>query len=203
MPSYFATGQSWASLNRSERAFCAALYRHDLARPGSLAAAIGLHCKAPPQRGTKWDWNSAPVIAVPKADAWETALEACFFRDMYRAKPTATKPKNFNALAQTTFDLVLFSDDAIIVIEAKGIESFSTAQLRRIAGIKSGMSALVGNSVQVLFYGLISSKYLRNISNRPAAGELYQLDGLVAWRDLAAFYEACPLLAQADAVYGT
>lgn len=120
---------------------------------------------------------------------------------MYKAIPTATRPVHFNSLAQTTFDLALFSDDAIIVIEAKGLESFGTAQLLRIHGIKDDVRALCGSNVTVVVYGLISSKYFTNISGPPMTASLHLLDGLLSWDALAKAYSGCSTLSQAEAIY--
>ncbi len=203
MPPYFPTGHSWATLTRSERSFCAALYRHELANPGSLHQAIRKHCKVPPAIGSRWSWNSASVAHVPTSTHWEVGLEACFFRDMHKAIPTAVKPSRFNSLAQTTFDLALFSDTSIIILEAKGIETFSTPQLQGIETLKSDIKALCGKNIEVYVFGLISSKYYLNISKAPITASLHLLDGLLSWSDLANTYGGCPVLARANSMYKT
>ena len=103
-------GRHWWEVSRDERYFCAELYhliRQDITR-------FVRHL------------NSAYQADLEVSANWEIVYEACFYRDMWHARDRATlmvSPKR-------TFDLALFSDRDILLIEAKAQQQFQSTQLR-------------------------------------------------------------------------
>ena len=90
-----------------------------------------------------------------QADAdWELAFEVCFYRDLWQHRGDRGElysPKR-------TFDLALFSDHAIIVIEAKAQQGLHDDQLTTFARDRAQIAKETG--VQSVFImGLCSSKH--------------------------------------------
>ena len=106
----YLNGNSWAQVSREERFFCAQLF--NLIQSDDIKGFIQY-------------LNSNHSLSLDECANWEIAYEVCFYRDLWqhrRRSGTLFSPKR-------TFDLCLFSDSAIIVIEAKAHQEFDANQL--------------------------------------------------------------------------
>jgi hypothetical protein len=75
-----------------------------------------------------------------KITDWEVGYEVCFYRDILKLYGHGVKEKmedliakigpNAVNLIKRTFDLVLFSSDTIVIIEAKSAEGLTTEQFK-------------------------------------------------------------------------
>jgi len=173
----YLNGKSWAEVTREERFFCQHLFCL-LKKHGATTFLTHV--------------NRNVGISLPLDAAWEPAYEVCFYRDLrYLREETGPlfSPKR-------TFDLCLFSEKAILIIEAKAQQSFDgdRDQLTSFAGDRVQVRELTGVATYVI--GLASSAC-------PATTACDQVfDGpLVTWRDLAALYGDDETLLRADAVY--
>ena len=158
--------RSWLQIAREERAFCAELY-HALQDPGArkqfLRKLIGL-CAL--------DYN------VDKCSA-EIAFEACFYRDMIwdcgvhgqplddRTMHALRDGLTTKGLFKRTFDLIVFLERDIIVIEAKVHEGFSEEEMleyrRDLGRIKTLVKAVAGiPNLGAHLVGLATSAYWSN-----------------------------------------
>ena len=173
----YLDGKSWAEVTREERFFCQHLFcllkKHGA--PTFLAYV-----------------NRKVGIALSPDAAWEPAFEVCFYRDLrYLRGETGPlfSPKR-------TFDLCLFSEKAILIIEAKAQQSFDrdADQLTSFASDRDQVRELTKVSTYVI--GLASSRC-------PATTACDQVfDGpLLTWRDLAELYDGDETLRRADAIY--
>jgi len=166
---------SWAEVTREERFFCQHLF--------------GLLKEHGPT--TFLDYvNCAVGISLPLDAAWEPAYEACFYRDLWYLKGRTGplfSPKR-------TFDLCLFSEQAILIVEAKAQQSFDGEQLSSFAADRDKVKELTGVTTYVV--GLASSACPTTIG----CDDVF--DGpLLTWRDLASLYGEDATLLRADAVY--
>ena len=118
-------GLSWEKVTRDERYFCQRLFT--LLSQGGMSAFLD-------------HLNSKLDYALNVADHWEPAYEVCFYRDFWHAngrKGQLISPKR-------TFDLCLFSEEAIVIVEAKAQQSFATdrAQLQGLKSDRSNVQSL-------------------------------------------------------------
>lgn len=171
----YLNGLSWAEVTREERFFCQHLYsllRKD--GPTTFLAYV----------------NRKVGISLPLDAAWEPAYEACFYRDLRYLKGRTGplfSPKR-------TFDLCLFSQQAILIVEAKAQQSFDGEQLGSFAADRDQVRELTGVATYVV--GLASSACPTAIG----CNEVF--DGpLLTWRDLASLYGGDATLLRADAVF--
>ncbi len=169
-------GREWADVTRDERTFCAELFflvRHDL--PGFIAYLNRDH-------GADLD---------PDAN-WEFAYEAVFYRDLAHQRQDGEpsfSPKR-------TFDLALFSDDDILIIEAKAQQGFDSKQMTEFEADAAQVKRLTG-ARRVRLAALASSLYQPQPTTRD------RFDGpFLTWSQLATFYGGNKALARANAIYG-
>lgn len=97
--------KSWIEITREERYFCFELF--DAIRD-----------------------NSKPfleLIGRKELNEVEVAVEVCFYRDLLYLHGKSTKELDLSP--KRTFDLVIFSENELIIFEAKVSEGFKTKQL--------------------------------------------------------------------------
>lgn len=169
-------GRTWGDITRDERTFCAELFflvRSDL--PAFIAYLNHQH-------GANLDARAN----------WEIAYEAVFYRDLAHLRrdgEPSFSPKR-------TFDLALFSDDDVLIIEAKAQQGFDSKQMAEFEADAEQVKRLTGART-VRLAGLVSSLY------RPRATTRTRFDGpFLTWSELAEFYGGNAVLARADAIYG-
>lgn len=171
----YLDGMSWAEVTRDERFFCQHLFsliRRD--GPAKFLAYV----------------NREAGTSLPLDVDWEPAYEACFYRDLRHLRGKSDplySPKR-------TFDLCLFSEHAILIIEAKAQQGFDADQLTSFAADRGEVEKLTGVTAYVV--GLASSA----CPVTPGCAEVF--DGpLLTWRGLASIYDEDELLLRADAIY--
>ncbi len=170
--------KSWAEITREERHFCLHLYNW-IVKVGASEFVRLL------RDSYKCDVN-------PDAE-WELAFEACFYRDLRHHRRETLKRYSL----KRTFDLALFSNDVIIVIEAKAQQGFSTQQLSDFRKDRDQIKEATGVQ-QVLMLGLCSSKY------RPSEIVKTYFDAeIMRWNELAHHFGSDPNLQRADDVFGS
>jgi hypothetical protein len=172
---YFA-GKSWSEITREERVFCLHLYLR--------ARDFG------PNRFVQYFNDHLGLRANPDAN-WEIAYEVCLYRDLWHHRGrqgSLFSPKR-------TFDLCLFSDDHIIVIEAKAQQPFDDEQVRVFARDKAQI---------VRETGVARASLLGVGSSRCAIPATIQASfdaPIMTWRELARVFDDDAILYRADDVY--
>ena len=158
-------GRTWAEVTREERFFCAELFfviRGDVSRFVHFLA----------QKEHWVEGTGREVLPLDSEARWDPAYEACFYRDMKR--PDVSKKR--------TFDLALFSEKTVILIEAKAHQGFDNKQLRSIKKLDRVEVPKLTRHAQVLVAGITSSKYTPKPDTRT------YFDLMVTWNDLAQWY---------------
>ena len=117
MPLTYLEKKSWSQVTREERYFCSHLYHHIINKEKPFV---------------KW-LNQKLKTNFPLNNNWEIAFEACFYRDFYKLHKKKKLPEK---LRKRTFDLCLFSDNHIIIIEAKVQQGFKGDQLNSFIFLK-------------------------------------------------------------------
>lgn len=172
----YLNGRSWAEVTREERFFCQHLFmlirQHG---PGSFVDHV----------------NQISGTTLSTQCEWEPAFEVCFYRDLWQLRGCAGvlfSPKR-------TFDLCFFSDDAILIIEAKAQQPFDSDQLPSFVADRQEVRKETGVA-NVIVVGLASSAY------KPSRTVIETFDGkLLTWRALASLYQNDAILLRADAIY--
>lgn len=169
-------GKSWAEVTREELAFCAELYclaRADLRKfTGYLNDTYGADL----------DVNAN----------WEMAFEVSFYRDEQRFR---REGKDASTSDHRAFDLVLFSDADILIIEAKAQQGFGTKQLDDIQKDAELVKRFT-RAQRVRVSALVSSRYAPKKATKARFTGPY-----LTWKALASFYDDNVLLRRADEVY--
>ena len=172
----YLDGKSWSQISREERFFCAHLF--GLIQTHSIDSFVHY-------------LNSAHQTTLDEKLHWEIGYEVCFYRDLWHhrgRRGSLFSPKR-------TFDICLFSDTTIMVIEAKAHQEFEMDQLQFFDKDKSQLKEETQVST-VLLAGLASSRYevpqeVRSHFNGP----------YLTWNELAINYSNDVILNRADAVY--
>lgn len=181
-PSYF-NGLDWAQITREERAFCAELER--LVRDDVDDFVDLLKHKA--------------GLPADVMGPWNCAFEACFYRDyLHRFRPKEKRKYS----PKRTFDLALFGENAIIVIEAKAAELFTADQARVFERDRADIQNILGLDVEVYLVALASQVYFDNYDAIGRGAALAPFAGRrISWQTVAKHYENSPLLLRACEVY--
>lgn len=179
--SYFE-GRRWSDITREERLFCAELYQVMKAHPRGFVRSL----------------NAVTTLDLKEDTFWDVGYEVCFYRDVLDHRGAAKGGSKYSL--KRTFDLCMFSEDAIVVIEAKSHQLFTAQQSESFAKDAGEIARLVGTRPKVFMVALASSRYFGAVDARPSGAALRPFDGRISWSQLEAEY-ANPLFGRAEAVY--
>jgi len=190
----YLDGKNWLNVTREERLFCSYLY-HDLrGREMWFVEWLNKHCE----------------LELSLRRGWEIGFEVCFYRDLQAAVRMEGLEENYSP--KRTFDLCLFSEDAIVIIEAKVHERFDSEQVgeliedkRRVGqiiGLASRQLLGTGKAPNVLAIALASSKYFTNVDKygRGVVPMKEAFEGRITWYDMYKLV-GNPLYEVADMIY--
>lgn len=179
----YLRGLPWSNWTREERYFCSVLHSIASREPAGFA---------------NWLIDSAALCAEKGGD-WDLGYEVCFYRDyLWQLKRQA---RNLGLSQKRTFDLCLFGNRDLIVIEAKVFQPFDAKQNKKFEQDRRLIRSLPGlENLTVHLVALASSKYFANAERYGRPETLEVFDGRVSWAQLAETYQH-PLLHQADCVY--
>src|SRR5262249_12308067 len=90
-------------------------------------------------------------LPVDLQGPWHSAHEVCFYRDFLHRFDPKSKSKYSS---KRTFDFALFSDEAVIVIEAKAAEVFKADQAQYFLKDRNDLQQLLGPAVRVFLIAL-------------------------------------------------
>ncbi|MEN9503492.1 MAG: hypothetical protein RI964_2777 [Pseudomonadota bacterium] len=174
----------WSEWTRDERFFCASLYH--LAKDNLSDFAVWL-CS---QTGIPYEEN----------EKWDLGYEVCFYRDYLWQKNISARYAGFPI--KRTFDLCLFSESKIIIIEAKVFGAFDANQNKSFEDDKKYLKRMPGlKNIAIYVVALASSVYFKNIKEYGRKSTLTVFDGRhITWHGLAEKYNA-RIFYQADVLY--
>jgi len=175
--------QPWSTWTREERYFCAVLFFQARQDPASFAS---------------WLIDAAGLDIDP-AGEWDLGYEVCFYRDFLWQLGVSAKQRGLPG--KRTFDLCLFGERDLVVIEAKVCEAFGGAQNDDFAQDKARINSLEGlEEINVHVTALASSRYFANVAKFGRPETLTMFDGRITWAQVAERYSD-ELLRQADGMY--
>ena len=124
--SYFPQSkESWLDISREERLFCAHLYEF-LRKKGNCGKFIDSLDVA------SKDVTSGEVEVSQdtlRKDNYEVGYEVCFYRDLAHAHGKSDLISRESGLKTRAFDLCLFGQKHMVIVEAKAHSSFNSEQL--------------------------------------------------------------------------
>jgi hypothetical protein len=179
--SYFG-GRRWSDITREERLFCAELYQVVKVHPRGFVRLV----------------NAVTSLDLKEDTYWDVGYEVCFYRDVldHRGEPKGGSTYSL----KRTFDLCMFSEDAIVVIEAKSHQLFTAQQSESFAEDAGAIARLIGAHPKVFMIALASSRYFQAFDAHGGGIALRPFDARLSWSQLEAEY-ANPLFGRAEAVY--
>ena len=213
----YLKGNYWKDITREERLFCSHLY-HKINEPSKTKQFIEWLNKTKSPIDDLFKNN----LNLDENTEWEVAYESCFYRDLLKFYGFGVK-EHFNELSlvnnigedavnliKRTFDLALFSNDTIVIIEAKASNGLTTKQFqefeideRLINGV---FKFLKIKMPKIVFIILAADKYFKSPSftSPKGVGKLNlidkqskdfankvdanfrecKIDGLISWKQL-------------------
>lgn len=169
---YFG-GKSWWEVTRDERFFCMRLHRQ-IEEKGvqRFISFLNRAC----------DWQ------LTETSNWEAGYEVCFYRDLWHLRQKEGKPLSL----KRTFDLCLFSNDCIVIIEAKCYERMNEDQVLSFGKDRPAVQQLTGVE-DVRLLGLISGKYDCLMQD--------SFDSFITWQQVADEYDQDLILQRANDIF--
>lgn len=178
--------RNWSEITRDERFFCAHLYNKILGHQSGVQGFVRVI-------------NEMCQLNLPVDANWELGYEVCFYRDVMF--DDAAKYDERLSLKRT-FDLCLFSDNEIVIIEAKAYQAFDSKQTEEFVRDRECIKNILNIPVTVVLIPLASSHYKDTFDNSPLK-ESFGCE-LLTWGRLADVYENSDpksILARADIIY--
>lgn len=177
----------WEDITREERYFCSILFHHFKGKENQFIQFLNeKDCEK------QLNFNEYELEEDYK---WEISFEVCFYRDYYKfiGKCNNISPKR-------TFDLCLFSENRIIIIEAKSHEGFANEQLNHIqediSKLKTVLNKQEDKKFNVNTVALCSSEYINNCKSSTKE----KFDLMISWKDISA-YTNNEILKRANEIY--
>jgi len=166
--------KKWEEITREERYFCAELFyeiKNDLQKDKEFLK----HLK---KEGLKIDL----------AQEWDVGFEVCFYRDfLWNPKVSGGRESGFSL--KRTFDLVLFSESAFIIIEAKAFEGFVNKQLSSFDedrnDVRKAIELMGKKSPQIYILALASSNYIKNMKEDTKK----HFDLVIGWDEMTRLFK--------------
>lgn len=179
--------KSWKDITREERPFCSELFSCINGNENKFIKIINEECNS------SFDENCE----------WDSGYEVCFYRDFLKLKDKSVRESPYSQ--KRTFDLCLFSNKCIIIIEAKVQQGFESKQLSDFENDKADVKKLIKeythDDIDIKLIALTSSIYLKNLKKKKSK-TLGFFDYQIDWLQLAATYkEKKEIFQRADDLY--
>lgn len=146
----YLSDNTWSQITREERYFCSHLYHFLIGKEKEFVSWLNETLKT----------NFNPD------QEWEISFEVCFYRDYYKTFPKTKKPSK--DLRKRTFDLILFSESDIIIIEAKVQQPFKERQIKELMYDIGYLNELLSYKVNVSAILLASKQFFENLKRKHA-----------------------------------
>ncbi len=163
----YLDNQPWLEWTREERVFCAMVYeqaRKDVRRFAQFV-------------------REKSGLAYPVSADWDVGLEVCFYRDFLWHHGNSAIEKGYSQ--KRTFDLCLFSEETIVIIEAKVFGIFNKDDAKKLNSDIAKVKELICRpDIKLNTVALASSTYFSNHKKFGKEEVLASFDGFITWSDL-------------------
>jgi len=165
--------KNWSDITREERFFCAHLYFELLKNITPFLKLLA--------------GNKIIKETLAVENLWEIGFEVCFYRDFiykigFNGQHEIGKTP-YHHLGKRTFDLCLFSEKQIIIIEAKAQQGFDTKQLESFKSDIETVRQLLGENIDIKLIGLVAARY------RPKEETKKNFASIFNWQQLYECYK--------------
>jgi hypothetical protein len=174
----------WENISREERYFCLILFERIRQNPKEFVCFLNDKLK------TNFDINQE----------WDAGYEVCFYRDYLKSFNKGVKYSDYSQ--KRTFDLCLFSEKNIVIIEAKCQQKFNKKDIENFIKDKKLIPMILSREIKVDVIGLISSIYIKNLA-KYGCNEIksfFNNDNLISWLSLYEKYLDTKFM-RADKIY--
>lgn len=201
----YLNNSTWLDITREERLYCAHLYWM-LQEKEKRTNFIQLINKVSTKQ-SKSD-TKKKLLKLDSRKHWEIGYEVCFYRDYYHRfkesiKGTAVREMLQNKkLIKRTFDLCLFSEKDVVIIEAKVQQPFKRRQVDEIKPDKERVGQVL-KDVNVHTLALASSCYIeRHNAKYDGKDNFFNcFDAYISWLDLHNVFNGNKIFKRADNIY--
>lgn len=177
-------GKNWIDITREERFYCAQLY---------------YQIKGKELDFVNW-LNSNKNMNLPIDSEWEIGFEVCFYREYFHYFRKDSIKENLEYPPKRTFDLCLFGENNMAIIEAKVQQKFETNQVNDFHTDKNLINRLINSKIKVDTILLASSIYYKNYEMYGKKEILENFDTRISWMEMYQRYTDS-LFLQADGTY--
>jgi hypothetical protein len=220
----YLDNNSWNDITREERLFCSHLYHSILSLSDRKQFIAKLNSINSPIDSFENRLN------LSEESHWEVGFEVCFYRDLIfaigpdyrisRSIRTVNTNDRIQLSEKRTFDLCLFSNDELVIIEAKSFQGLSNEQNEEFMNDEQQIEKLFNyleangfphNKPIVKLVVLASSRYFDSKSFTLEKGigkklldnvNRNYLCGLISWKQISDFLFPCdPIFKRADIIY--
>ena len=169
----YLSDKTWSQITREERYFCSHLYHFLIGKEKEFVSWL----------------NETLKTNLNNDQEWEVSFEVCFYRDYYKTYPKTKKPSK--DLRKRTFDLVLFSDSDIIIIEAKVQQPFKEKQIKELRFDIDYLQDFLSSKVKVSAILLASKQFYLNLKNKHNKKDKAFISDFhqISWRQLHEKYK--------------
>ena len=203
---HYLKGKNWIDVTREERLFCSHLYHKINTQQKAKEFIKWINKMESPVK----DFKNESLLN-PEQN-WEVSFESCFYRDLLKLYGHGVKEKmeelkkieeiadSVNNLIKRTFDLVIFSDDTIVIIEAKAAGKLELKQFKEFEIdenlIKGVFKFLNIKPPKIVFYILATNTFYSsksftapngvgkmNLVEKQKIGKC-KINGLISWKQL-------------------
>lgn len=186
----YLNDNSWENITREERLFCARLYEYIRKTPLKFVEFLN----------TKSAENNKP-LNLPVDCEWEAGFEVCFYRDLLKSVDKSIKDTDYPD--KRTFDLCLFSEKTIVIIEAKAQQGFKSDQVEEFEDdrekIKELLQQIKKEVPDIKIIALASSIYFENFKKHGKI-DIGFFDAKISWLDVYQFI-GDKIFMRADEIY--
>ena len=148
-------------------------------------------------------------LNLSSEENWDLGFEVCLYRDVLSGLGKKISMTRFSP--KRTFDLCLFSESKVVIIETKVVSSFSATDLKSLSKDKQDIPTLLdlpelkrdsekNPEVEVLAVALASSTYFEYQDKYGKKAALENFDGRITWNDIHDAYSK-PLFERANSLY--
>ena len=175
--------KNWLEITREERLYCAFLYWDIKGREKDFVS---------------WLDNNHGLQLNSDA-GWEVGYEVCFYRDLLKSRGKSVNPTQYSS--KRTFDLCLFSEEAMVIIEAKVQQMFKESQIRAFQKDRDDIPKTVDRKIDTKIIALASSQYYKNYEKFGQNNILEYFDARISWIEIYDSYSKRNIYKQADDIY--
>lgn len=179
----YLQGKSWLEITREERLYCAFLYWDIKGREKDFVSWLD------DNHGLQLDSDAE----------WEVGYEVCFYRDLLKSRGKSVNPTQYSS--KRTFDLCLFSEEAMVIIEAKVQQMFKESQMRAFQKDRDDIPKIVGKQIDTNIIALASSHYYENYDKFGQNDMLKKFNACISWAEIYDSYSQRDIYKQADDIY--